>query len=58
MEAIAVDYSAVLAGSTVDPQIEEDDVIVVPMSTTKYFIKRFVGSLVNGVTIGSFIAGS
>lgn len=57
MEPISVDYSAILTGSTVDPQIEEDDVIVVPMSTTKYLIKRFVGSLVNGVSIGS-LAGS
>jgi protein involved in polysaccharide export with SLBB domain len=58
MEAISVDYAAVLAGSAVEPQIEEDDVVVVPLSTTKYLIKRFVGSLVNGVSIGPFIAGS
>ncbi len=58
MEAISVDQAAVLAGSTVDPQIEEDDVIIVPMSTTKYLIKRFVGSLVDGISIGSFIGGS
>jgi polysaccharide biosynthesis/export protein len=58
MEAISVDYAAVQAGSAVDPQIEQDDVIVVPMSTAKYFIKRFVGSLINGISIGSFIAGS
>jgi polysaccharide biosynthesis/export protein len=58
MEAISVDYAAVQAGSAVDPQIEQDDVIVVPMSTVKFFIKRFVGSLINGVSIGSFIAGS
>jgi hypothetical protein len=37
-----VDYYVVMTGSVVDPQIE-DDVIVVPMSTTKYIIKRFVG---------------
>jgi polysaccharide export outer membrane protein len=58
MEAISVDYAAVQAGSAADPQIEEDDVIVVPMSTVKYFVKRFVGSLISGVSIGSFIAGS
>jgi hypothetical protein len=58
MEPISVDYAAVVAGSAVDPQIEEDDVIVVPMSSTKYFVKRFIGSLINGVSIGSFIAGS
>jgi polysaccharide export outer membrane protein len=58
MEAIFVDYAAVQAGSVVEPQIEEDDVVVVPMSTTKYLIKRFVGSLVGGVSIGSLIGGS
>jgi len=56
MESVSVDYAAVLAASAADPQIEEDDVIVVPMSTTKYLIKRFVGSLVNGISIG--MAGS
>jgi hypothetical protein len=45
MEAISVDYGAVLAGSAVDPQIEEDDLIVVPISTAKYLVKRFVGFL-------------
>jgi polysaccharide biosynthesis/export protein len=58
MEPISVDYSAVEAGSVVDPQIEEDDVIVVPMSSTKYFVKRFIGSLVGGISLGSFIHGS
>jgi polysaccharide export outer membrane protein len=55
METISIDYAAILAGTAVDPQIEEDDVIVVPMSTTKYFVKRFVGSLINGISVGSFV---
>jgi polysaccharide biosynthesis/export protein len=58
MEPISVDYAAVLTGSAADPQIEEDDVIVVPMSTAKYFVKRFIGSLVDGISIGSFVHGS
>jgi polysaccharide export outer membrane protein len=58
MQAISFDHAAILAGSAVDPQIEPDDVIVVPMSTTKYFVKRFVGSLINGISIGSFMGGS
>ncbi len=58
MEPISVDYAAVLAGSAVDPQIEEDDVILVPMSSAKYFVKRFIGSLVDGISIGSFAHGS
>lgn len=56
MQTMTIDYPAILAGAAVDPQIQEDDVIVVPMSTTKYFIKRFVGQLINGVSIGS-VAG-
>jgi polysaccharide biosynthesis/export protein len=59
MEPVSVDYSAVLAGSAADPQIEEDDVIVVPISAVKYFVKRFVGSIVDGgISMGSFIHGS
>jgi hypothetical protein len=58
MEAISVDYGAVLGGSAVDPQMEEDDLRVVPISTVKYVVKRFVGSLVNGISIGSFISAS
>jgi polysaccharide export outer membrane protein len=58
MEPMSVDYTAVLAGSAADPQIEEDDVIVVPMSSVKYFVKRFIGSLVDGISIGSFVHGS
>ena len=58
MEPISVDYSAVLVGSAPDLQIEEDDVIIVPISTAKYFVKRFIGSLVDGISIGSFVHGS
>ena len=58
MEPISIDYAAVLAGVAPDLQIEEDDVIVVPISSAKYFVKRFIGSLVNGISIGSFIHGS
>jgi len=57
MEPMSVDYAAVMAGSAVDPQIEEDDVIVVPMSTAKYLVRRFIGSLVDGISIGSFVHG-
>ena len=40
------------------PLFSLDDVIVVAVSTIKCFIKRFVGLLVNGIRIGSFIAWS
>jgi polysaccharide export outer membrane protein len=58
MESIPIDYSAVLSGSSNDPQIEPDDVIIVPMSTVKYLVKRFVGSLLDGISIGSIAAGT
>jgi polysaccharide export outer membrane protein len=58
MQSISVDYAAIVAGSAVDPQIEQDDVIVVPMNTVKYLVKRFIGNLVGGVSIGSLVAGS
>jgi len=58
MANIAVDLDAILAGSAVDPLIEADDVIVVPMSTAKYLVKRFVGTIVQGISIGSSIGGS
>jgi polysaccharide export outer membrane protein len=58
MQTIALNLNDVLSGSVADPQIQPDDVIVVPVSTAKYIVKRFIGSLVSGVSIGSFIAGS
>jgi polysaccharide biosynthesis/export protein len=58
MESIPVDYSAIVAGSASDLQVEPDDVIIVPMSSVKYFVKRFVGSLVDGISIGSLAHGS
>jgi polysaccharide biosynthesis/export protein len=54
MANIAVDLDDVFAGSAVDPLIEADDVIVVPMSTGKYLVKRFVGTMVHGISVGSF----
>lgn len=55
VETIALALNEVVAGKTPDPQIEPDDVIVVPMSTRKYIVKRFVGTLVGGLSIGTFI---
>lgn len=58
MHTIALNLSDVINGSVSDPQIQPDDVIVVPTSTAKYIVKRFIGSLVGGVSIGSLISGS
>ena len=48
VETIPVDLNEVLAGHAVDPQIEPDDSIVVPVSSVKYFIKRYVGIMISG----------
>jgi len=42
-------------GTSADQQIRPDDVIVVPMSTPKFIVKRFVGTLVGGMSIGQYI---
>jgi polysaccharide export outer membrane protein len=55
VETIQVDLAAIRAGTAPDPQIEADDVIVVPTSTAKWLLRRFVGSLIGGISIGSFI---
>jgi polysaccharide export outer membrane protein len=58
VETLAYDLNAILAGSSADPQIHPDDVIILSISTAKYIVKRFIGQLVSGISIGSFIAGS
>jgi polysaccharide biosynthesis/export protein len=42
---IAINLKEVLAGETADPQVEADDVIIVPISTAKYFVERFIGTI-------------
>ena len=54
-ETIPVDWDNVKSGKAVDPQLQPDDVIYVPVSGFKYFVKRFVGTMINGVSAGSFI---
>jgi protein involved in polysaccharide export with SLBB domain len=58
METISVDLNAIQAGTSTDPQVQPDDVILVPMSGFKYFVKRFVGTIISGVSFGSFVGGS
>ena len=57
VENIPVDLDKIKAGTAVDPQVQSDDVISVPMSGFKYFVKRFIGTLISGTSVGS-IAGS
>jgi polysaccharide export outer membrane protein len=54
-ETIGLNLNDVLAGTTADPYVKADDVIVVPVSTGKYIVKRFIGTLVGGMSLGSFI---
>jgi polysaccharide export outer membrane protein len=58
IETMALNLDAVMSGSVPDPQIQPDDVIVVPTSTAKYLVKRFVGSLIGGVSMGGLVGGS
>ena len=53
-QTIALNLTDMMSGSIADPQIQPDDVIVVPMSTPKWLVKRFVGSLIGGVSIGQY----
>jgi len=55
VETLVFDLDAVLAGSAVDPELQPDDVILLPVSSGKYFVKRFIGTLIGGLSIGSYI---
>jgi polysaccharide biosynthesis/export protein len=44
-ERIPVNLREVLAGRATDPLIEAGDVIIVPMSTVKYIVERFIGTI-------------
>jgi polysaccharide biosynthesis/export protein len=56
-ETLAFDLNHILAGTAADPQIQPDDVVVLPISTAKFIVKRFVGTLVGGISVGSFFGG-
>lgn len=48
---ISADLNQIRTGTAADPMIEAEDVIIVPTSGVKFFVKRFV----SGFSIGSFI---
>jgi polysaccharide export outer membrane protein len=58
VENILVDIDKVTSGGAADPQVQPDDVILVPMSGVKYFVKRFIGTIISGVSIGTLAGGS
>ena len=55
VETLVFDLDALLAGKATDPELQPDDVILLPISSGKYFVKRFVGSLIGGISLRSFI---
>jgi hypothetical protein len=50
VETITVDLDDIKAQKSTDPKVQPDDVIVVPMSGFKYFVKRFVGTIISGTS--------
>ena len=44
-QRIPINLNDVLAGRATDPLIEADDVIIVPTSTAKYIVERFIGTI-------------
>lgn len=55
VETLAFNLDNIMAGTATDPPIQPDDVIMLPVSSAKFFVKRFVGTLVGGISIGSFL---
>jgi polysaccharide export outer membrane protein len=55
VETLAFNLDNIMAGTATDPPIQPDDVIMLPVSTAKYIVKRFVGTLLGGISIGSFV---
>jgi polysaccharide export outer membrane protein len=58
VEPITIDLNAVVAGSTGDPQIEADDVILVPFNTAKYVYFKVIGQILGWSTSIAGAAGS
>lgn len=54
VETLAFNLDNIMAGTATDPAIQPDDVIMLPVSTAKFIVKRFVGTLVGGISLGSF----
>ena len=53
MDTIIVNYDGILSGAAEDVLIQADDVVIVPMSPGKYFVRRFIGTLFGGFSGGS-----
>jgi hypothetical protein len=44
-ERIPIDLEEIFAGTAQDPYVETEDIIVVPISTSKYIVERFIGRI-------------
>ena len=44
-EKIPIDLKNIFAGNAPDPYVEAEDVVVVPVSTAKYIVERFIGKI-------------
>jgi polysaccharide export outer membrane protein len=54
LEIIPIDLSAIQSGAAEDPLIQPEDVVLVPMSGFKYFVKRFVGVVISAPALPGF----
>lgn len=53
-EEVSVDMAAINDGKTQDVKLVENDIVVVPMSLTKYVVDRFIGGVGMGLSIPIF----
>jgi polysaccharide export outer membrane protein len=44
-DKIPIDLKAIFVGTAQDPYVEAEDVILVPVSTSKYIVERFIGRI-------------
>jgi polysaccharide export outer membrane protein len=54
LDIIPIDLNAIKSGAAVDPQIQADDLVLVPISGFKYFVKRFVGVVISAPGLPGF----
>jgi polysaccharide export outer membrane protein len=58
IQTISVNFDEILAGKAVDPPIESDDVIIVPISSAKYVWNKYLAQIIfGGVSVRSFVPG-
>lgn len=53
-EEVDIDMSAINEGKTQDIRLVENDIVVIPMSVTKYVVDRFIGGIGMGLSVPIF----